>query len=78
MNKFIPLGKQSKKKQKEFNAKQRKTWGGLKPVTRSVPSGKAYDRKKRKAEERRNSRDPGNGPAVFCLAEKAEFFSKNA
>ena len=68
MDKFVPIGKQSKKKRKEFNAKQRKTWGELKPVTRTVPSGKAYNRKKRKAEERRSSGDLRHGPAAFCLA----------
>ncbi len=52
MDRFVPIGKQNKKKQKEFNAKQRKTWGELKPVTRTVPNGKAYDRKKLKASER--------------------------
>ncbi len=68
MDRFVPIGKQSKKKQREFNAKQRKTWGEMSPVTRTVPSGKAYNRKKLKAEERRNSRDFRNEPAVFCLA----------
>ncbi len=68
MDRFVPIGKQSKKKQKEFNAKQRKTWGEFSPVTRTVPNGKAYNRKKLKAEERRNSRNFRNEPAVFCLA----------
>ena len=52
MDKYVPIGKQSKKKQKEFNAKQRKTWGEFRPVTRTVPSGKAYNRKKLKADDR--------------------------
>ena len=68
MDKYVPIGKQSKKKQKEFNAKQRKTWGEFRPVTRTVPSGKAYNRKKLKADGRRNSRDFRNESAVFCLA----------
>lgn len=34
------------KAQKEYYAKQRGTWGGLNPVTRSVPSGKTYNRNK--------------------------------
>lgn len=68
MDRYVPIGKQSKKKQKEFNAKQRKTWGEMSPVTRTVPSGKAYNRKKLKAAERRNSGDFRNEPAVFCLA----------
>ena len=67
MDKFVPIDKQSKKKQKEFNAKQRKTWGEFSPVTRTVPNEKVYNRKKLKADERRNSRDFRSEPAVFCL-----------
>lgn len=44
--KIIPLEKQSKKAQREFHAKQRGDWNGVKPVTRVVESKKAYDRKK--------------------------------
>ena len=44
--KIIPLEKQSKKAQREFHAKQRGGWNGVKPVTRVVESKKAYDRKK--------------------------------
>ncbi|MBO4837823.1 MAG: hypothetical protein J5493_00405 [Lachnospiraceae bacterium] len=51
MKKFVPLGKMSKKEQKKVYAKQRKTWGVFSPVTRTAPNGKAYNRKKRKAEE---------------------------
>ena len=53
MDKFIPIDKQSKKKQKEFYAKQRGTWGTFNPVTRTVPNGKAYNRNKLKQEDRR-------------------------
>ena len=68
MDKFVPIGKQSKKKQKEFNAKQRKTWGEFSPVTRTVPNGKAYNRKKLKNSERRSSGDFRNETtAVFCF-----------
>ncbi len=42
------LDKRSKKAQREYHAKQRRTWGELNPVTRSVPSGKTYNRKKEK------------------------------
>ena len=45
MDKYVPLSKKSKKEQKKFHAMQRKTWNGLNPVTRTVPNGKAYDRK---------------------------------
>ena len=43
---FIPLGKQSKRKQREFHAARRNDWGGINPVTRKPPNPKAYDRKK--------------------------------
>ncbi|MBQ4426041.1 MAG: hypothetical protein IJM83_09325 [Firmicutes bacterium] len=48
MDKFVPLGKKSKKEQKKFHARQRKTWEGISPVTRTVPNGKAYNRRSRK------------------------------
>ncbi len=48
MKKVIPLNKQSKKAQKAWHDKQRGSWNGLSPVTRVVPSGKVYDRKKLK------------------------------
>jgi len=46
--KYVPIGKQSKRKQKEYNAIQRRDWGSLSPVTRVVENGKAYNRKKSK------------------------------
>ena len=46
--KFIPLEKQSKQKQKEFNAKQRRDWGSLNPITRKTDNAKVYNRKKSK------------------------------
>ena len=57
MKKLIPLGKMSKKKQKEYHAKQRGSWYGLSPVTRIVPSGKVYDRNKVKQATRTGRRD---------------------
>ena len=48
MRKVIPLEKMSKKKRKEYHAKQRGSWYGLSPVTRIVPSGKTYDRNRMK------------------------------
>ena len=60
MNKYVSLDKRSKKAQREYHAKQRRTWGELNPVTRSVPSGKTYNRKKEKqriGEEFRNGFD---------------------
>lgn len=47
-NQTVQFDKRSKKAQREYYAKQRTTWGELNPVTRSVPSGKAYNRKKEK------------------------------
>ena len=46
--KYVPIEKQSKKRQKEFHATQRKTWGSMCPVTRKVPNLKAYNRNKSK------------------------------
>jgi len=45
-NKFIPLAKQSKLKQKKYHAAKRGTWGALNPVTRKPPNPKAYNRVK--------------------------------
>ena len=44
MAQLVPLNKRSKKAQKEYHARQRGSWYGLSPVTRTVPSGKIYDR----------------------------------
>lgn len=46
MKQYVSIDKRSKKAQKEYYSKQRHTWGELNPVTRSVPSGKVYNRKK--------------------------------
>ena len=53
MKQYVTIDKRSKKAQKEDYAKQRQTWGELNPVTRSVPSGKVYNRKNDKQERRR-------------------------
>ena len=44
MARSVPLNKRSKKAQKEYHAKQRGSWYGLNPVTRTAPNGKVYDR----------------------------------
>lgn len=44
MTQLVPLNKRSKKAQKEYHAKQRGSWYGLNPITRTVPNGKMYDR----------------------------------
>ena len=46
MDKFIPYGKLSKKKKREHDLKQRRTWGPLNPVTRNTANPKAYNRRK--------------------------------
>ena len=61
MKKYVSLDKQSKKAQKEYYSERRVTWGELNPVTRSVPSGKSYNRKKDKQEMRRTDRDSRGG-----------------
>ena len=44
MKQMVPLSKQSKRAQKEYHKKQRGSWYGLNPVTRTVPNKKVYDR----------------------------------
>ena len=48
---IVPLKKQSKRAQKEFHSKRRGSWYGVSPVTRRIPSGKAYDRNHIKRED---------------------------
>ena len=69
MNKYVSLDKRSKKAQREYHAKQRRTWGELNPVTRSVPSGKTYNRKK---EKQRIGKEFRNGFADLFF-EKSRF-----
>ena len=58
MRKIVDLKKQSKKAQKAFHATQRGSWNGINPVSRVVPSGKAYSRAKAKAEARKDACRP--------------------
>ena len=46
--KYVPIEKQSKRKQREFHTAQRNDWGSINPVTQKVPNLKAYNRKKSK------------------------------
>ena len=62
MDRYVPLSKKSKKEQKKFHDMQRKTWNGLNPVTRTVPNGKAYNRKKLRQQDRRD-----DGTCCFCI-----------
>jgi hypothetical protein len=43
---FIPLEKQAKRKQRAYYTAQRKDWGDVNPITRATPNPKAYNRKK--------------------------------
>ena len=52
MKQLVPLKKQSKKAQREHHAKQRGSWYGISPVTRTVPNGKTYDRNRVKRTNR--------------------------
>lgn len=50
----VALNKRSKKSQREYHAKRRGSWYGLDPITRTVLSGKVYDRNRVKRETRGN------------------------
>ena len=52
MVKMTPLKKQSKSKKREYYAAKRGSWNGVSPVTRIVPSRRAYDRNRVKRETR--------------------------
>ena len=54
--KMIPLAKQSKKKQKQYHARQRGSWNGVSPVSRTEPDRKKYDRNREKQAARRAER----------------------
>ena len=73
MEKFIPYEKLSKKKQRELNARKRKTWGDVNPVTRRSENPKAYNRQK----ARKWSDDSSFVPFYICVksqpAEKVDF-----
>ena len=69
--KYVPLEKRSKKQQKEFHSLQRKDWGGLSPVTRTVPNAKAYNRKKARRWE--NDHEPSSGLFYFLVSCEAVF-----
>ena len=66
MKNYVSLDKRSKKAQREYYSKQRRTWGEVNPVTRSVPSGKTYNRKKEKQRIGREFRD-GFDAGLFLL-----------
>ena len=51
--KWTPLEKQNKKSRRSFYAAKRGSWNGISPVTRTVQSGKIYDRNRMKQADRR-------------------------
>ena len=57
MEKFVPYEKLSKKKQKEWNARQRNSWGSMNPVTQKSENPAAYDRNAEKRKTRKWSED---------------------
>lgn len=46
MKKYVPMEKRSKKEQRAWYASQRGSWNGVKPVSRTIPSKKLYNRKR--------------------------------
>lgn len=54
MTQLVPLDKRSKKAQREYRAKQRGSWHGVNPITRTVQSRKTYDRARVKQADRRD------------------------
>lgn len=71
MKTFIPINKMTKKQQKEYYSRQRGTWNGLNPVTRTVPNGKAYNRNKKKQEYLRSDRESMKMTAALFVCPKA-------
>lgn len=59
MKQIVPIEKQGKKAQRQFYARQRSSWNGINPVTKTVPNKKAYNRKKDKIEARSASKNYG-------------------
>jgi len=55
MKQMVPLAKQSKRAQREHHKKQRGSWYGLSPVTRTVPNKKAYDRNAAKTQLKKDT-----------------------
>lgn len=64
---FVPINKQSKKARKAYHSAQRSTWGILNPATRTMPNGRAYDRKKQKVNDRSDRESSFDFlPLPFC------------
>ena len=74
MNKYVSLDKRSKKAQREYHAKQRRTWGELNPVTRSVSSGKTYNRKKEKQRIGKEFRNGFDADLFFIFQKSLDIY----
>ncbi len=48
MKKFVSADKMTKKQRKALNDAQRKTWGGVNPVTQKIPDKKKVNQQSRK------------------------------
>lgn len=68
MKQYVTIDKRSKKAQKEYYSKLRGTWGELNPVTRSIPSGKTYNRNKDKQKSRKIGKEFTEGFDVDFLS----------
>ena len=55
--KVVPLEKQQKKERRKHNAARRRDWNGVNPITRAPDPSYAYNRNKRKREDKRNEYD---------------------
>ena len=74
MKTYISIDKRSKKTQKEYYSSQRNSWGNLNPATRTMPNGKAYNRKKKTAEFRKTmvASEPDRRPHLSPLCYSAK------
>ena len=74
MNRFLPLEKRSKRAQRQAYAARRGSWNGVNPVSKVIPSGKAYRRCKNRidwdGEPPRSSRHEELGGSRFSLQEQ--------
>lgn len=49
MKKFVPYEKMSKKARREYDRRNRKSWNGISPVTRSADTAAPYRRRREAA-----------------------------
>lgn len=70
MKQAVSIAKQSKKAQKAYYAEQRGSWHGVDPVTKTVPSGKMYNRTKARQEAcsliRNGGKERATGAFALC------------